>query len=376
MKPYPRLARRQLLTALRAHAKEHGVVSIVSLHAHDPEVLRSLPLHFVGIAAAREAAGVLGPPRRITAKTGPKPGTVTARRPSLWSRDRVIRELRALHRRGRRTAWADLMRSGHTDLLHAAQVYAGGLRSARELAGIAAPPRRSPKKRWNATGITQLIQQRYRQNRPLSFSEAPPVLVSAGVRHFGSWAAALRSANVDPATARKQRKKYTRETIIAMLRREAERGSDLRALTLAKVMKLESVRREFGTLRDALLAAGLADVLMRRKHGLQKWSRERVIEVLRERAARRVYTLTPGLHRVVQLYFGGAEAARRAAGVPSPVDVAIAVRRAPSNQRAAHRRRVTRDRRMRKTPNVGAGDMTGPSRSPSTGRRYRQAPRE
>jgi len=35
-----------------------------------------------------------------------------------------------------------------------------------------------------------------------------------------------------------------------------------------------------------------------------------VIATLRERARRGDYTLTPGLHRVVPAYFGGAEAAR------------------------------------------------------------------
>lgn len=154
------------------------------------------------------------------------------------------------------------------------------------------------------------------------------MLVAAGVRHFGNWANALRASGIDPTDVRKSKKKYTPDVIIQILRREAKRGSDLRAITLAKVMKLESVRREFGTLRDALLAAGLGNALKQRKHGLQKWSRDRVIAVLRERAARRVYTLTPGLHRVVQLYFGGAEAARRAARVPSPVDIAMAQRRA------------------------------------------------
>lgn len=336
MVPYPRLSRTQLIAALRSHAKEYGAVSIVSLHAHAPEVLRSLPLHFVGIAAAREAAGVSGPERKIIAKRGPKPGSTVGRRPPIWSRERVLRELRHLHGRGRRTAFADLMRAGRADLAHAAQTYAGGLRAAREAAGIEAPPRRTTKRnRWNRERVLKLLVDRHRDNQPLSFTHAPPVLVSAGVRHFGSWAAALRAAQIDPTQVRASKKKYTRDAIIEMLRREAARGSDLRAITLAKVMKLESVRREFGTLRDALLAAGLGDSLKRREHGLKKWNRDRVIAALRELAARKVYTLTPGLHRVVQLYFGGADAARRAAGVPSPVDIAIAQRRARRAKRVS-----------------------------------------
>lgn len=278
-------------------------------------------MHFVGIAAAREAAGVSGPPRNLGAKTGPKPTSMIGRRPALWSRPRVLHELRKLQARGQRTTWADLMSAGHSALIHAAQTYVGGLRAARALAGIKAPPRRSPKKVWTPQKVIDRIRRRYDRTQPLSFSHTPPVLVAAGVRHFGSWRAALLAAGVNPQSVRAPRSKYTREGIIGLLQREAKRGSDLRAQTLAKAMKLAAVRREFGTLRAALIAAGLTERLQQRRHGLQKWSRERVIAVLQERAARGVATLTPGLHRVVQLYFGGAEHARRAAGVPSPQDL-------------------------------------------------------
>jgi len=61
MRPVPRLSRTQVLARMRAHAKAHGTVSTQSLYAHDRIVLRSIPLYFVGISAAREAAGVSGP---------------------------------------------------------------------------------------------------------------------------------------------------------------------------------------------------------------------------------------------------------------------------------------------------------------------------
>lgn len=256
----------------------------------------------------------------------------------MWSRPRVLHELRKLQARGQRTTWADLMSAGHSALIHAAQSYVGGLRAARQLAGIKAPPRRSPKKVWTPKRVVERIRRRNERGQPLSFSATPPVLVAAGIRHFGSWRGALLAGDVNPQSVRVPRLKYTRETIIDLLQREAKRGSDLRAQTLAKVMKLESVRREFGTLRAALIAAGLGPQLQQRRHGLQKWSRERVIDVLQERAARGIATLTPGLHRVVQLYFGGAEHARRAAGVPSPLDLRRRARR--RGERTAERSRA------------------------------------
>jgi len=343
----PRLTRRQLLDALRAHASAHGIVTTASLHAHAPAVLRSIPLHFAGIAAARETAGVSAPPMSPRAKTGPKPGSAIGKRPLLWSRARVLHELRKLQALGQRTAWADLMNAGQSALIHAAQVYVGGLRAARQLAGIKPPPRRSPKRVWTPPRVIARIRRRRERAQPLSFSHAPPILVAAGVRHFGSWREALLAAGVNPDTVCAPRSKYTREAIIKMLQREAKRGSDLRSITLAKTMKLEAVRREFGTLRDALIAAGLGEQLQQRKHGHQKWSRERVIAVLRERAARGVATLTPGLRRVMQLYFGGAEHARRAAGVPSPRDLRDRQRSGPGPGRAREWPRARPPRRRR-----------------------------
>lgn len=67
---------------------------------------------------------------------------------------------------------------------------------------------------------------------------------------------------------------------------------------------------------------------------------ERLIETLRARAARKEYTLTPGLFEAVALHFGNAEEARRAAGVPSPTDVRMAERRrAKAQLRATERAR-------------------------------------
>lgn len=323
MRPYPRLSRSQVIARLKAHATEHGYVANVSLHAHDRVLLRSIPLHFVGVAAAREAAAVPGPPyRKPRAKTGPKPGGPFGRRDPLWSKQRVLDELRQRHRAGKSTAYADLVKAGLLSLFAAARTYAGGLHRARKLAGIPEPTRRPSRRRYDENSVITEITARSRTGKPLAASLAPPRLVAAGRWHFGTWSRALHAAGVDPEAVRVPRRtKYSRQYIIQRLREAANAGSDLRAVTLAKQIKLEAVRREFGTLRAALHAAGLVSHLQRRKHGLQKWSRERVIEVLRERAARKVYTLTPGLHRVVQLYFGGADAARNAAGVPSPLDI-------------------------------------------------------
>lgn len=322
MDRYPRLTRTQLIAALRAHARAHRFVSTASLHAHDPIALRSLPLHFVGINAARQAAKVPGPPyQKPRKKTGPKAGTIAGRRTKKWSRERVLDELRRLYRSGVRLTPADITNAGHSSLIRAAVEHVGGLRRARELAELPSPARRIATKRWSEQEIIAAIRTRARRRLPLAAPQVPQGLVSAARWRFGTWRAALEAVGIDPEVARVRRAtKYTRQAIIDILRREVRAGSELRAVQLAKVLKLEFVRREFGTLRGAISAAGLEHVLESRKHGLQKWTRERVIETLTARARRGEYGLTPGLNRVVQLYFGGAEAARKAAGVPSPAE--------------------------------------------------------
>ncbi|HEY0986004.1 MAG TPA: hypothetical protein VGD80_03090, partial [Kofleriaceae bacterium] len=106
MKRQPRLSRSQVLARLRAHAARRGGVSPGLLHQHDRIVLRSLLLYFPSFEAARRAAGVpAAAPRRQR-----RPGR---RAPNaIWSRRRVIAELRRLDRSGRSTMWADLMHSG------------------------------------------------------------------------------------------------------------------------------------------------------------------------------------------------------------------------------------------------------------------------
>jgi hypothetical protein len=121
--------------------------------------------------------------------------------------------------------------------------------------------------------------------------------------------------------------RYTREKIIEVLRQAADSGIDLTRDNLVKVISMDAVRREFGSLSAALVAAGLRDRLAQRRHGAKAWDRERLIATLRERAARGEHTFTPGLFRAVALHFGGAREARRVAGVPSPVDVRMAERR-------------------------------------------------
>jgi len=215
-------------------------------------------------------------------------------------------------RAGVSTGWAELMERGPGGLVGAAVVHAGGLREARAAAGVESPVRRPPVRRWDPDAIATAIAGRARAGLPLASTKAPQRLVAAARWHFGSWEAALSAAGVDPGPLRLQRAAYTRSEVLELIRGMVRDGKVVAPSTLREEIRLPTVRRLFGSIDAAVRAAGIAAGT----HGNQKWSRARVVEELKARAARGETKLTGGLHRAVQLYFGGAHAAREAAGLP------------------------------------------------------------
>jgi hypothetical protein len=310
MQRQPRLGRSEVVARLRALAARHGgAVSPRLLVTHDGAAARSLRIHFPSFAVACRAAGVevaRPPPRRGLRRS--------ARR--VWSKDRVVSELRRLAARGTPTGWAELLQRGHGALVRAAAAYAGGLQQARAAAGVEPPPRRPPVKRWDRAAIVAAIRAQVRAGVPLASSKAPQRLVAAARWHFGSWEAALAAARVDPDAVRLSRAPVTPDEVIARIRGVARGGTVVRARTLRPVVKLDTVRKLFGSIEAAVRAAGIEPVLT---HGNLRWTPARVVDELKAGAARGEIRLSRPLQRAAQLYFGGARAARAAAGLGSPV---------------------------------------------------------
>ena len=346
----PRLTRSQVIQRLRDHAAEHGFVSQITLHDHDRILRRSIPLHFVGLDAARHAAQVPGPPyAKGGAKRGPKAGTkMRGRRRIKWTRQSVLETLRRLHHSGRSTRLDDLIQSGLAVLVESATIHVGGLKKARALAGIPQPVRRTGRTKldwWTKAEIITAIRSRLKRNLSLATTQVPQTLYRAARHRFGSWPKALDALGIDPREARATNRKYTKDEIVRRLRQAARKGSDLRAVSLRGIVDHKAIHREFGTLANAIHAAGLDPHLMRRKHGLQKWDRDRVIAMLRERAARGEHSLGSNQYNLVLAYFGSTEAARAAAGVPSPQDLRREAKRRAAlgiTDRRGMRRRLPR----------------------------------
>jgi hypothetical protein len=313
MQRQPRLSRSEVIARLRALAAQHGgAVSARMLATHDSAVLRSLRIHFPSFAVACRAARVevARPPSR----SAPRPSPSAA-----WSKDRVVDELQRLDSEGASTGWAELMQQGQGALVAAAAAHAGGLQQARAEAGVEAPERRPPTPRWDRAGIAAAIQEQARAGQPLASSKAPQRLVAAARWHFGSWEAALEAADVDPEAVRLQRGPLTPAEILERIRALARDGTEVRASTLKAVVKLDTVRKLFGSIEAAVREAGIEPVAT---HGNLKWTPERVVDELKARAARGETRLSRALARAVQLCFGGAHAARAAAGLRPLVRIA------------------------------------------------------
>src|SRR5215831_5767208 len=133
MQRQPRLSRSEVVARLRALAEQHGgVVSPRLIATHDGQVLLSLRLHFPTFALACRAARVemAKPVRRPRVRRGST---------AVWSKDRVVGELKRLDGEGASTGWAELMESEQVALVRAATAHAGGLVEARATAEVEAP---------------------------------------------------------------------------------------------------------------------------------------------------------------------------------------------------------------------------------------------
>jgi len=269
--PTQLLGRDATLRALRALAKTlRRPVVATDL---DARVRASVFRQFRGLAAARRAAGLPDAPSE-----------------PAWSRSRVLRELRKLHRAGLRITEAQLRAAGHGDIVGAANKHAGGIVRARALAKIPAP-----RPKWTRGGIIDALRLHVRAHG----GGVHGALGSACKKLFGSIAEARQAAGVSPV-----QRTWSKHAIIAEIRRQLAAGDDRFDRTFQGV-----ARHHFGSMNAAREAAG-APVLRRR------WSRALVVRELRALGAAPLVQ-SSALWNACFRHFGSVAAARRAAGLPA-----------------------------------------------------------
>ncbi len=230
-----------------------------------------------------------------------------------WTLERVVAELRALHAGGEPMEMQALAASGHSELIAAAQRHAGTWTKALRLAGLEVRPTR---RRWTRERVVAEIQRLHQSGASLMATEIANNLSIAASRLFGGWRNARAVALPDFEAPYEQ---WSKTKILDRLRELHEQGVSLAAgiMREGEHGKLVSAAiREFGSW-DAALKRGIADHKSRRvwseetvKAALRRRQRER-----KSLNARIVANDDPSLPKAARDHFGRWRRALEAAGV-------------------------------------------------------------
>jgi len=243
-----------------------------------------------------------------------------------WTGERVIDTLRQRHARGEPLGYGAANR-GAGGLHAAARRLFGTWAAALQAAGVPSPSARTYR-RWTREKILETIRERNARGQPIGYARVrieAGGLFEAARRIFGSWRAAVEAVGLSYAQVRPRR--WTPEAILAAIRERRDSGLPVRAAETSRGRSgmLEAVRREFGSWRKALDAAGIprpASPAPRRK---VRWTPQAILAAIRERHAAvlsirsaRVKREAGGLSGAALREFGSWRAAVEAAGLSCP----------------------------------------------------------
>jgi hypothetical protein len=244
----------------------------------------------------------------------------------VWTKRRILQELRQLHRKGRDISYNGLARRAQP-LVSAAAYHFKSYRRAVELAGIDyALVLRRP--RWTRPRIIALIKAARRKNAQLHWSAVThrrdelgkAAFASLQKRLFGRWDRALQAAGLDPDDV-SQYRRWDRNSIVFELR---SRYRDQEPLSSGLVQQQDPALhaasvRHFGDYDAALLAAKLNPAELRKR---RSWDRPAVIAALKaaSRAGGRMSSTAarreiPDVYGAAVRLFGSFTKARVAAGI-------------------------------------------------------------
>lgn len=197
--------------------------------------------------------------------------------PHRWTLERITNEILRLAREGRPLSYAQVRKTNRA-LVDAAYRHPalGNWERALQAAGLE-PDQHQQRKRRTRQSIIDEIRQISGRGEPLSFAHVRaqyPRLASAAVSEsqFGSWAAAVEAAGFDYEEHR-QRRRWTRERILATIKRLHAAGQPLNSTWLGRNgygALVVAARRPgmFGSWPDAVECAGI-DYEQARRAGLQ-----------------------------------------------------------------------------------------------------------
>lgn len=245
-----------------------------------------------------------------------------ARLGRAWSKSRVVAQLRACARSSPPLSLRDI-RTKRQSLYQAARAYFGSLDKAFSAAGIDDAPLRMLT-RWSKQLVTSKILERRERRLPLNPNSLEGArdneLLRQARKRFGSWAAALEAAGLE-STAVYRRRRWTREGILAAIRRRAQEGKPLKSTCVQAddPPLYAAAQARLGGWRKAVAAAGLAYTV---EPTPLKWTPHEILRVIRERDRRRrslkasdIQRTIPGLYAAAVRRHGSWSAACGAAGV-------------------------------------------------------------
>lgn len=249
----------------------------------DPCLYYAAQTHFGSWQQALAAVGIFVKPQR------------------RWSKQRVLDAIRQRYR-GEKPA-----RTGRRDtgLVGAARKHFGTWSAAVEAAGM--PP--VSRRQWTKQRVIDALRARQREGQSLiNISKRDASLYLAGKYHFGTWANALAAAGISPT-----RQSWTQQRVVEVLRAYLDKNTPLAEIWKDRPLAA-ATGVYWGSRHSALEAAGL------KLAPKQLWSKEKVIAALRLRHEQRL-PMTKlrqedrGLLMAANSHFGGMCKAMQAAGL-------------------------------------------------------------
>jgi len=181
---------------------------------------------------------------------------------------------------------------------------------------------------WSKEKIIERIRALYEQGEDLSYNRMArhhQGLLAAANYHFGSWSEAVNLAGIDYANEVRRIPKWTKEKIVAAIRKAHDAGEDLSWTSVTSGRKYSALAyaairdNQFGSWDAALKAAGIDPRSVRR---YEAWDEEKIVRQIRKRAragkalnSKAMQDQDSKLFNAALNYFGGWDTALEAAGI-------------------------------------------------------------